>query len=118
MVGTPYWMAPEIVKQEHYGNKVDVWSLGIMAIEMVESEPPYFNQDPLKALYSIAVNGTPQLKRPETLSTQLRTFLSVCLCVGVKSRATAEEVTRQEFLQHGCDSMRLRELLRAVNLQH
>ncbi|QPH01908.1 hypothetical protein C2857_006112 [Epichloe festucae Fl1] len=111
MVGTPYWMAPEVVKQKEYGPKVDVWSLGIMSIEMIESEPPYLNEEPLKALYLIATNGTPRLKKPEKLSKELKAFLSVCLCVDVKSRASAEELLAHDFLKHGCPLGSLAELL-------
>ncbi|KAF2756225.1 Pkinase-domain-containing protein [Pseudovirgaria hyperparasitica] len=111
MVGTPYWMAPEVVKQKEYGNKVDIWSLGIMAIEMIESEPPYLNEEPLKALYLIATNGTPRLKKPEKLSKELKAFLAVCLCVDVKSRASASELMTQDFMKVGCSLNSLAQLL-------
>jgi serine/threonine protein kinase len=104
-------MAPEVVKQKEYGPKVDIWSLGIMAIEMIESEPPYLNEEPLKALYLIATNGTPRLKKPDKLSKELKSFLSVCLCVDVKSRASASELLHSDFLKKGCPLSSLAGLL-------
>lgn len=107
LVGTPYWMAPEMISRKEYGPKIDIWSLGIMTIEMIDGEPPYLNETPLRALYLITTLGTPEVKDPDALSELLRLFLNWSLKVSPDERASAEELLADEFIAQSdrCSSL-------------
>jgi len=102
VVGTPYWMAPELIKGLDYDTGVDIWSLGIAAIEMADGDPPYLDFPPLRALFLIATQGSPSLKDPGQWSSTFLNFLSKCLEVDSHKRATASELLSHPFLEIAC----------------
>ncbi|XP_075773328.1 serine/threonine-protein kinase PAK 4 isoform X3 [Pelodiscus sinensis] len=98
LVGTPYWMAPELISRLPYGPEVDIWSLGVMVIEMVDGEPPYFNEPPLKAMKMIRDNLPPRLKNAHKVSPSLKGFLDRLLVRDPAQRASANELLKHPFL--------------------
>ncbi|KAJ7865380.1 Pkinase-domain-containing protein [Mycena leptocephala] len=101
MVGTPFWMTPEVIKNEPYGAK------------MIEKEPPYLDhwRDLRKMMDLMVTKGNPTLKNPELLGCELTGFFAVCLCVHVDSRATARELLDHEFMKKVCTAAELRPML-------
>ena len=102
MVGTPYWMAPELIRGMNYDDKVDVWSLGITILEMTDGEPPLLREPPLRALLLITINDPPNVKDPSKWSKALQHFLSNCLVVNPKDRASAAQLLSHPFLNTAC----------------
>lgn len=97
--GSPYWLSPEIITRKAYDTKTDIWSLGILIIEMLEGAPPYLNETPLKAIYLIASRGKPTIDY-DRLSPQLADFLDKCLNIEPEARATATELLEHPFLSN------------------
>ncbi|XP_071963693.1 serine/threonine-protein kinase PAK 4-like isoform X2 [Antedon mediterranea] len=98
LVGTPYWMAPEVISRLPYGPEVDIWSLGIMVMEMVDGEPPFFNEPPLQAMRRIRDMPPPKLKNTYRASPRLQGFLEKMLIRDPSQRANAYELLKHPFL--------------------
>jgi len=115
VVGTPYWMAPELIRGQDYSFKVDVWSLGIMLMEMMEGEPPYMEFPPLRALFLITTKGIPPPANPEKWSPQLLDFFSKCLEKDVNARPEADQLLSHPFMALACSPVEFAPIIDAAH---
>uniref|UniRef100_A0A0B8RQ25 non-specific serine/threonine protein kinase n=1 Tax=Philothamnus irregularis TaxID=1899461 RepID=A0A0B8RQ25_9SAUR len=102
-IGTPYWMAPEVVmcetsKDRPYDYKADVWSLGVTLIEMAEIEPPHHELNPMRVLLKIAKSEPPSLAQPSKWSADFKDFLKKCLEKNVDARWNIAELLQHSFV--------------------
>ncbi|KAL6478035.1 hypothetical protein MHYP_G00138700 [Metynnis hypsauchen] len=98
LVGTPYWMAPEVISKSPYGTEVDVWSMGIMVVEMVDGEPPYFSETPVAAMKRLRDEPAPTIRNIQQVSPVLKDFLDRMLTRDPLERASATDLLEHPFL--------------------
>ncbi|XP_072154175.1 serine/threonine-protein kinase 3 isoform X3 [Bemisia tabaci] len=98
VIGTPFWMAPEVIQEIGYDCVADMWSLGITALEMAEGKPPYGDIHPMRAIFMIPTKPPPSFREPDQWSPEFIDFVSQCLIKNPEERATASQMLQHEFI--------------------
>jgi serine/threonine protein kinase len=97
-IGTPFYMSPEVIMQNRYNYKCDIWSLGITIIEMAEGEPPFAKVKPYLVLKKIITQPPTGLKNKEKWSQEFNDFVSKCLIFEPNDRPSAKELLNHPFI--------------------
>lgn len=115
-IGTPYWMAPELVlcetfRDNPYDYKVDIWSLGITLIEFAQMEPPNSEMSPMRVLLKIQKSDPPKLDQPSRWTKVFNDFLAKALIKDPNTRPNVDDLLKHSFIDHDLDPKPIIDLL-------
>ncbi|XP_069972878.1 serine/threonine-protein kinase 3 isoform X9 [Penaeus vannamei] len=111
VIGTPFWMAPEVIQEIGYDCVADIWSLGITALEMAEGKPPYGDIHPMRAIFMIPTKPPPSFREPDQWQPEFIDFVSRCLVKNPEERATASKLLQHQFIRGAQPASILRNML-------
>lgn len=100
VIGTPFWMAPEVIQESEYDCKADIWSLGITLIEMAEGEPPHHEIHPMRAIFMIPSRPPPVLAKPAEWSPDMSAFLTLCLQKSAEMRPSTSKLMEHPLVKN------------------
>ncbi|NXM52175.1 MYO3A protein, partial [Illadopsis cleaveri] len=122
-VGTPFWMAPEVIACEQqldssYDARCDAWSLGITAIELGDGDPPLADLHPMRALFKIPRNPPPTLQQPELWSPEFNDFINKCLTKDYEKRPTVSTLLQHDFIKQieGKENLLQKQLMEFIDV--
>jgi len=118
MVGSPFWMPPEMIKRQIYAHSVDIWSFAICLLELANGQPPN-RRSALKAMFVAGTVGYPQpFNKPEHWSSNFKDFISRCLEMDPAQRATSDELLKHPFLEKADTKKGMKKILSHIFLQN
>jgi len=105
VIGTPFWMAPEVIQETQYDYKADIWSLGITLIELADREPPFANIHPMRAIFMIPSRPPPTFHDESAWSKDMVSFLQRCLVKNPEERASTKELLQHPFVKQEVEKL-------------
>ena len=101
IVGTPSFMAPEIINGQGYDEKVDIWSIGILAFELAEKQVPVEGKNKIEVLAMVINQPSPTLKEPSRWSVDFHDFIGKCFEKIPSQRPSSKELLKHRFFESG-----------------
>ena len=113
IVGSPFWIPPEMIKKSIHGAAADIWSLGILCLEMAHGKPPH-RDSALRSMFNVGVGIPPKLDAPDSWSDDFKDFLGKMLVINPEERATANDLLRHPWIGQAYSRKSMQELLHTL----